>query len=48
MNPIHHIMYLFFREKKKCPKCKSIQMIEKKRKNKKVLCKKCGAVLLPQ
>ena len=49
MNPIHQLMSIFCScEKRKCPKCKNIQIVLADKKNEKVKCKYCGEIMPPK
>lgn len=48
MNPIHQLLCFFSPcEKRECPKCGTINTIEKSKKLEKVKCKNCTAILNP-
>ena len=49
MNPIHQLISLFVScEKRRCPECGSMEVVEKSKKHKKVKCENCGEILYPK
>lgn len=48
MNPIHQLMSLLCScEKRKCPGCGAIQIVDKSKKDEIVVCEVCGKLIVP-